>query len=183
MKYIVLSFAGLSLAFICGCTTGGAQPSRSQSQNNEFNRCNITINIGARKASTVANGAENVTTNEVDIAASEYAERAAVEWFTLNQNQAGSESITPTQTNTTDTKPDIDVTVPLNKGSSVASGASGVAGAVGVLASAAAQGIANAVSDNSTGTATAKAATANADCVDCQYNGGNGTVCEDCTPE
>lgn len=103
--------AVLTLGTIFGCMDG-RQPSRSQAMENNFDKC---VFIMAQK-SVVSNdcisaeGGDNSTPYEM---------------FTQTQGNDGSETVTPTFTPTVDTKPDIDVSVPVNKANAGTSGAAG----------------------------------------------------------
>lgn len=85
------------LAALCGCSTTGEQPTRSQTQNNSFDGCIFVI--AARASST--NGAVSAEGDALP----------SVEWFTQTQANEGSETVSPTAspTNTTDVRPQTDV--------------------------------------------------------------------------
>ena len=101
-------------ATLCGCMDPGGQPSRSQSQNNELKDCIVIIasRVSVSNATAVAESEDGIMPNEM---------------FTLTMKNEGSESNSPTMTptQTTDVRPDVDVTVPVNKANAGTSGASG----------------------------------------------------------
>lgn len=89
-------------AVLCGCSTTGEQPARSQTQNNEIHDCVFVI---AGKATVNPASSTNV------VADADGGVLPSVEWFTQTQANEGSETISPTAspTNTTDIKPQTDV--------------------------------------------------------------------------
>lgn len=95
------------LAVLCGCATSdSAQPAKSATMNNDFRDCIIIV---ATQAS-VSNGV---------VTADGTTDVPAVTLFQVAQNleNSGTDTISPssTQTPTTDVKPDVDVSVPVNK--------------------------------------------------------------------
>lgn len=94
-----------------GCAQTGSQPSRSQTMNNDFNRCVVVIASKATVSNDcmVAEG-DGIQPNEI---------------FTQTMKNEGSESNSPTASPTNDIKPDIDVSIPVNKANAGTSGAAG----------------------------------------------------------
>ena len=96
------------LAMLCGCATSdSAQPAKSATMNNDFRDCIIVV---ATQAS-VSNGV---------VTADGTTDVPAVTLFQVAQNleNSGTDTISPssTQTPTTDVKPDVNVDVPVTKG-------------------------------------------------------------------
>ena len=99
---------------LCGCMDPGGQPSRSQSQYNDLSHCVVIIasRVSVTNTTVVAESEDGVMPNEM---------------FTQTMKNEGSESNSPTMTptQTTDVRPDVDVTVPVNKANAGTSGAAG----------------------------------------------------------
>ena len=110
----------LSACALCGCATTGPQPARSQNQQNKFSDCNFNFNFGAAKSAAAG-------------------EVVPWEMWTLTQANEGSETVSPSATPTTDVKPDIDVSVPVNR----AGAAQSVGSVLGDAAAAAVNGLIN----------------------------------------
>ena len=98
-KRSAAAVACIALAlFVAGCVAPGdqQQPSRSQTQNNDFRDCMVSNRI------VRADGSKDVP---------------SLELFTQTLANDGSETVSPTATATPtmDVRPDIDVEVPVNK--------------------------------------------------------------------
>lgn len=93
----LITLIALSSIIATGCASMGSQPSRSQTQNNDFRNCVVVI---ASRAS-VSN----------ECVSAEGGDGSANEIFTQTMKNEGSESNAPTATptNTTDIKPQTDV--------------------------------------------------------------------------
>lgn len=111
----------VALLAACGCSTTGEQPARSQTQNNDFSKCVFLIGASSAK---IADG---------EVAEVAMGTAPAVELFTQTQANEGNETNAPTATPTTDVKPDIDVSVPVNKAGSAQSIGSTIGDAVAGL--------------------------------------------------
>lgn len=96
VKAILVLFALAAVA--SGCASTGSQPSRTQSQNNEFKDCTFIL-------------AAKATVSNQTIQAEGDATLPCIELFTQTQGNDGSETVSPTATptNTTDIRPDVDV--------------------------------------------------------------------------
>ena len=96
VKAVLVLFALAAVA--SGCASTGSQPSRTQSQNNEFKDCTFIL-------------AAKATVSNQTIQAEGDATLPCIELFTQTQGNDGSETVSPTATptNTTDIRPDVDV--------------------------------------------------------------------------
>ena len=104
----LVAFLALA-AMLCGCASTGAQPSRSQTQNNELNNCIIVIAASATvsNATVVAESPDGFIPSEI---------------FTQTMKNEGSETNQPKATPTNEVKTDVKATYGLQSDS--ASGAS-----------------------------------------------------------
>lgn len=135
--------AALGLAFVlAGCSTSNsAQPAKSQTQNNTFDDCIIVVATKCSVSNRVvrADGTKDIP---------------AVELFTMAQSQesSGTESFSPTatQTPTTDVKPDLDV----HYNDAVGKGGDAISSIVQLLTPAAKAQLQKAIAEKQTGTLT-----------------------------
>ena len=185
------SFAAVVAAFafaflFAGCaTTDSAQPAKSQTQNNTFDRC---VFVMAAKA-TVSNGVVTATGEDAPV----------LEMFTQTQSLESTGTTdtfgqTATQTPTTDVKPDI--TANYAQGGGISNrgtgGEAGTGGAAGIIEKLAAsltdEGLAalkSAIANKTNGTITLKkkdGTTTTATCKDgsCTFADGTTVTAEDC---
>lgn len=184
-RAVVASLAAFAL-FVAGCATSdSAQPTKAQTQNNEFECC---IFVMAQKA-IVSNGvvvAQGDTSN-------------ALEMFTQTQSLESTGSTesfaqTTSQTPTTDVKPDITANYAQGGGITNRAQGGGASGVAGIIESLTADGLAalkSAVANKLNGTVTLKkkdGSTITADCKDgtCTFADGttvNAENCPDCSYE
>lgn len=119
----LLALVALASAMLCGCASTGAQPSRSQTQNNELDNCIVVIAASATvsNATVVASSQDGFLPSEI---------------FTQTMKNEGSETNQPTATPTNEVKTDVKATYGLQSDS--ASGTSWIDS----LVSSSAQGLA-----------------------------------------
>ncbi len=161
--------AALGLAVVlAGCSTSNsAQPAKSQTQNNTFDDCIIVVATKCSVSNRVvrADGTKDIP---------------AVELFTMAQSQesSGTESFSPTatQTPTTDVKPDIDVHY--NDAMKNATDAS--RGVLESLVDSSAKAVLQMMAEKKTGTVQVTKTDGSTATVECKD--GQCSVCTDCTP-
>ena len=160
--------AAFALAFmLAGCSTSNsAQPAKSQTQNNTFDDCIIVVATKCSVSNRVvrADGTKDIP---------------AVELFTMAQSQesSGTESFSPTatQTPTTDVKPDIDV----NYNDAIKNATDASKGVLESLASASASKVAQMMVSKTSGTVEVQKKDGSTATVECKD--GQCSICEDCT--
>ena len=160
--------AAFALAFmLAGCSTSNsAQPAKSQTQNNTFDDCIIVVATKCSVSNRVvrADGTKDIP---------------AVELFTMAQSQesSGTESFSPTatQTPTTDVKPDIDV----NYNDAIKNATDASKGVLESLASASASKVAQMMVSKESGTVEVQKKDGSTATVECKD--GQCSICEDCT--
>lgn len=157
--------AAFGLAILCGCATSdSAQPAKSQTQNNTFDKC---VFVMAAKA-TVTNG----------VVSAEGENAPALEMFTQTQSleSSGTESFaqTATQTPTTDVKPDIDV----KYNDAIAGATTASKGVLESLTSAGANKVLELMASKSSGTVTVEKKDGTTATVECKD--GQCSLCTDC---